>query len=94
MGGTQMLEIPSLGVLTIKTTVIELRIVKPLISFSKGYLAEYIKGAKNAKKDDDDDDDDDNDKEPGKRHTNILITNIIDAIHASTSRDAITKKYD
>lgn len=54
---------------------------------TKGHLAEYIKGVKKAKKNDDNDDN----KKPGKKPANILVISVIDDIHVSISRYAITK---
>ena len=57
---------------------------------SNGHLAEYINGAEKTKMKDFDSDDDD-EEEPGKRPVNGLVIGVIDAIHALTNQEMITK---
>lgn len=55
---------------------------------SKGHLAEYVKGAEKAKKNINDDEDD---EKLSKKWANKLVTGVINAIYATTSRETITK---
>lgn len=51
---------------------------------SKGHLTEYVKGAEKTKKNDNKDNDE-------EAPVNQLVTSVIDAIHATTTRDAVTR---
>lgn len=53
---------------------------------NKGHLAEYVKGADKGKNDDID-----SDEEPTKMPMNRVVTSVVEAIHASTNLDALTK---
>lgn len=92
MGATLTQEIPSSDVPTIKDHGHRTKTCETLKRFleglvTKGHMDEYIKKGETTRKDYDDEED----EKPVKRPVNNVVVGLIEEIHGTTSREAITK---